>query len=433
MGMPSTRLDEAMNEAARDRIGVLLVDDSAFARSVGLQVLRSAGIVAVQHASSGREALDRIARFDRTIDVVFCDLMMPDMDGIQMIRCVAALAAHPAFVFLSSADAALLNAAEDTARARGLRVLGAIQKPLTPDAVRRVLARLDEEPITDAGSCSIDVTPRGLDLALERDEFVLHFQPKASVADGGIAGFEALVRWQHPEHGLIFPDAFIDIAERSGRIGALTERVATLALQQSAAWILAGQRAKVSINLSAHMLVDLDLPDRMAHEAKRFGINPRRFILEITESGLFHNTADTLDILARLHMKGFPLSIDDFGTGYSSMEQLRHVPFAEMKIDRAFVRGVAETPKSRMILESSARLGRGLKMSVVAEGVETREDWDAVRAAGVDLVQGYFVAQPMAATKIPVWLTEWASKVRTDLHPSLQPAARRQFERSDNA
>ncbi len=120
---------------------------------------------------------------------------------------------------------------------------------------------------------------------------------------------------------------------------------------------------------------------------------------------MFRDTADTLDILARLHMRGFPLSIDDFGTGYSSMEQLRRVPFAEMKIDRAFVRGAADNARAKVILESSAELGRSFNMSVVAEGAETLEDWNTVRAAGVDMVQGFFIARPMAQEQVSEWLS----------------------------
>jgi|HubBroStandDraft_1064217.scaffolds.fasta_scaffold00032_91 EAL domain-containing protein (putative c-di-GMP-specific phosphodiesterase class I) len=399
-----------MKDSTHEQITVLLVDDSAFARGVGLRVLRSAGVGAIRQAASGQEALDMLGRPGPAVDVVFCDLMMPDMDGIQMIRRAATLAARPAFVFLSGADAALLNAAEDTGRARGLRVLGGIRKPLTPAAVRRVLCRFGDEPVPGARRRTVEVTLEDLDLALERDELMLHFQPKVSIADGSVVGFEALVRWQHPDQGMVYPDAFIALAEQSGRIGALTERVTTLALQQCADWVLAGRRTKVSINLSAHMLVDLDLPDRMARETQRCGVNPRQVILEITESGLFQDTANTLDILARLHMKGFPLSIDDFGTGYSSMDQLRRVPFAEMKIDRAFVTGAAEKPTAKAILESSAGLGRSLRMSVVAEGAETLADWNAVRVAGVDLVQGYFVAAPMAAEAIPVWAAIWQGR-----------------------
>lgn len=399
-------MDEAMKEVPGAKVSVLLVDDSPFARSVAKRVLLSAGVAAVHEAASGQEAIDLIGRLGQEIDVVFCDLMMPDMDGIQMIRRVATLAIHPALVFLSAADAGLLEAAENTGRARGLRVLGASRKPLTRDVVRHMLAKLGEAVVSNSGSTA-EIAAEDLDGAMARNEFLLHFQPKVAVTDRGLAGFEALVRWRRSDGSMAMPGAFIALAEQSGRIAALTERVTTLALQQAAIWHKAGLRTKMSINLSAFMLTDLDLPDRMAGEAARFGINPRQLILEVTESGLFRDIANTLDILARLHMKGFPLSIDDFGTGYSSLDQLRHIPFAEMKVDRTFVHGAAEAPKARAILESSASLGRSLRMSVVAEGVETQEDWDAVCAAGVDLVQGFLVARPMAAEAIPAWLAGW--------------------------
>jgi EAL domain-containing protein (putative c-di-GMP-specific phosphodiesterase class I) len=176
-----------------------------------------------------------------------------------------------------------------------------------------------------------------------------------------------------------------------------------LAMEQCAAWNHVGLHAKISVNLSAYMLVDLDLPDRMEMTTRRVDIRPGQIVLEITESGLFRDAATALDILARLHMKGFPLSIDDFGTGYSSMEQLRRVPFSEMKIDRAFVRGAAESSRARMILKSSADLGRNLGMSVVAEGAETIEDWKTLGDTGVDIVQGYFVAKPMAVEQVETW------------------------------
>jgi len=415
------RSGEAMTGVRRQNINILLVDDSAFARSVGNRVLRNAGIESIQEAASGRIAIDLLAQFGETVDVVFCDLMMPDMDGVEMIRHIAALPVQPALVFLSVANAALLNTAEDTARARGLRVLGIIQKPLTPDAVRRVLGRIDDQP-GPVESRSVVVTPADLEVALEKEQIVLHFQPKVSLTAGSVVGFEALARWQHPDKGMIPPTVFIGVAEQCGKIGALTDRVTKLALRQCADWMHAGMSTRVSVNLSAYTLVNLDLPDRLVKEAERFGVHPRQLILEITESGLFHDTADTLEILARLHMKGFPLSIDDFGTGYSSMEQLRRIPFAEMKIDRAFVNGAADSAKARAILESSAALGRSLQMSVVAEGVETREDWSAVRTAGVDLVQGYFVAKPMAADQIPAWLVKSGRQIEIPLLAFAPPA-----------
>jgi EAL domain-containing protein (putative c-di-GMP-specific phosphodiesterase class I)/CheY-like chemotaxis protein len=404
-------------EAGIDQLKILLVDHNAFARSVGRRALLSAGIRSILEATSGREAIEFLSRPVMAIDIVFCDLMMPDMDGIQIVRHMATLTAAPAIVFVSGVDEVLLSAAENTARARGLCVIGAIEKPLTPDAVRRALARLGEKPAADGSRSAIDVTPEDLEVGLAKEQFLPDFQPKVSMANGSVAGFEALARWQHPEKGLIFPAIFIPIAERSGQIGALTDQIMMLSMKQCAAWGCAGMYSKVSVNLSAHMLVDLDLPDRMAREADRFHVDPRQVILEITESGLFRDAADTLDILARLHMKGFPLSIDDFGTGYSSMDQLRRVPFAEMKIDRSFVHDAGKNAKTHAILESSAILGRGLHMAVAAEGVETQEDWNVVHAAGVDLAQAYFIARPMAAEQIPVWLAQWACQY------SAQPAA----------
>ncbi len=396
-----------MTQTVSYPLNILLVDDNAFARSAGRRALQSAGVISILEASCGQEAIGLLAP---SIDVVFCDLMMPDMDGIQLFRHMAALAKQPACVIVSGADPVLLTVAADAARTRGLQVLGSIEKPMTPASVRRVLAQFDKTTAPAYDRSFVSLTRHDFDRAFAEDQFRLHFQPKVALADNSVVGFEALARWPHPEKGWIGPDDFIPAAEQNGSIGALTELITTMALKQCAAWSLAGIDAKMSINLSAHTLVDLELPDRLADQAESFGVVPRRFILEITESGLFQNMADTLDILARLHMRGFPLSIDDFGTGYSSMEQLRRVPFAEMKIDRAFVHGAANSAKSRAILDSSATLGRALEMSVVAEGAETPADWAVVRDAGIDIVQGYFIAKPMAAEQVPAWLADWVRR-----------------------
>lgn len=398
------------SEVGFESLNVLLVDDNAFARSVGTRALRSAGIRSIMEATSAREALECLGRSVPAVDVLFCDLMMPDVDGIEMIRHLASMGAPPSIVFVSGADAVLLVAAETTARARGLRVIGAIEKPLTPNAIRQALARLGEKPAFGGSRTAISVTAEDLEEALAEKQFEPYFQPKVSLADSSVAGFESLARWKHPKKGLIFPNTFIPIAEQSGQIGALTSQIMMLSMKQCAAWGDAGMRTQVSVNVSAHILVDLNLPDHLAREAARFEVDPHQVILEVTESGLFHDAANTLDILARLHMKGFPLSIDDFGTGYSSMEQLRRVPFAEMKIDRAFVCGADENAKAMAILESSAHLGRTLQMTVVAEGVETQADWNAVQAVGVDFAQGYFIAKPMPAEQVPAWVAQWVSQ-----------------------
>ncbi len=398
-----------MNVDPNRQLRVLVVDDKAFVRTMTGRVLQGAGVDNIGYAANGREAIEYIMRADPRVNLVFCDLMMPDMDGVEVVRHVAEFDHKPAFVFISGANASLLSTAADMARARGLLVLGAIEKPISIEAVRSMLAKLDSVRPTRAMPRALSLAVVDLQNALDAGQITLHYQPKINLHNNAIEGFECLARWQHPDHGLIPPGQFVALAEESGLIKPLTDRVLSLALKQCAAWNAIGLTTKLSINISAYLLVDLTMPDRIAKEAAEQGVDPSQIVLEITETGVFRDAADTLDILARLHMKGFALSIDDFGTGYSSMEQLRRIPFAELKIDRAFVNGADQNHKAKAILQSSAALGHNLGLSVVAEGAETREDWDLLSGLGVDLVQGYFVAKPMAVDAVPEWCKKWSS------------------------
>jgi EAL domain-containing protein (putative c-di-GMP-specific phosphodiesterase class I)/DNA-binding NarL/FixJ family response regulator len=402
----------AANNEATKHLRVLVVDDKAFVRTMTGRVLQSAGIEHIAYASDGKEAIAAIQSAEPRIGLVLCDLMMPDMDGVEVVRHVAEFAHKPVFVFISGANVALLGTAVDMARARGLHVLGAIEKPISVDAIRGVLAKLTTlgAPAKKAAP-QFAFTTENLHEALEKDQFILHYQPKIHLRSRSVDGFEALIRWIHPQHGLVPPGQFIALAEESDVIKPLTDRALTLALKQCADWKRAGLVTKVSVNVSAHLLVDLSMPDRIVQEAATHGVDPKQIVLEITETGVFRDAADTLDILARLHMKGFALSIDDFGTGYSSMEQLRRVPFAELKIDRAFVHGASQNIKSRAILQSSAALGRSLGITVVAEGAETAEDWELLDEVGVHVGQGFYAARPMPGEDVLTWTRKWNQQV----------------------
>lgn len=393
--------------APRD-IHALVVDDKAFIRNTMKRLLEGLGVRLVTCAENGRQAMEILHLSGIRIDVVFCDLQMPDMDGIEVVRNAATGKAPPAFAFVSGEGGALLNTIEDMARARGISVLGVIRKPASRESVKQILDRVNAANGGPArGTCRAPVfVPAKADIeaALARGDFLLYYQPKQNLQTGLVDGFETLIRWLHPVHGMVAPGAFIGQAEQLGLIGPITDWVVKAALEQCSIWNGLGSRTKLSINLSARMLVDLEMPDRLAAEALRMGIDARQIILEVTETGLFADLANTLDILARLHMKGFNLSIDDFGTGYSSMEQLRRVPFTEMKIDRAFVHRLPENARARAILESSAALARSLGMTVVAEGAETVAELQLLKSAEIDLVQGYIVAKPMPAKEVLAWL-----------------------------
>jgi EAL domain-containing protein (putative c-di-GMP-specific phosphodiesterase class I)/FixJ family two-component response regulator len=406
--MQRPEVSSFMNSVPPRQLSVLVVDDKAFVRTMTGRILQSLGVEDISYAANGHEALALLRKEDAQVGLVLCDLMMPDMDGVEVVRHAAELKNKPPFVFISGANAALLGTAADTARARGLLVLGAIEKPISVEAVRGMLTKLDSVHASPRSAPrAVPLTAADLGRGLDRNQIILHYQPKVNLRTSEIEGFESLARWQHPEHGLVPPGQFIALAEESGIIEPLTDRVLLLALRQCAAWNAAGLNTKLSINISAHLLVDLRMPDRIARDVLRHGVEPKQIVLEITETGVFRDTADTLDILARLHMKGFALSIDDFGTGYSSMEQLRRVPFGELKIDRAFVNGAAQNVKARAILQSSAHLGKSLGLSVVAEGAETQEDWDLLGSLGLDLVQGYYVSRPLAADAVSDWSAKW--------------------------
>ena len=401
-----------MSNIEYPHLKILIVDDKKFVRKMVGQILNQLGVRDVIFAESGQEAIALLGAQSPRVDVVFTDLKMAHGDGVEFTRRIAEMEQPPALVFISGAGGGLLMTAGNIARARGIQVLGAIEKPIGIEAVARALGRLAQaDPLRHVANHEGFVR-RDLEQALEGDQLLLHYQPKVHVTSGEIAGFESLVRWQHPIYGLVMPLDFIGLAEGNGLIKEVTDRVCLRAIERCAAWNSEDFAAKMSINLSTHMLNDLGIPDRLYDQVTALGVDPGQIVLEVTESGLFQNEADTLEILARLNLKGFALSIDDFGTGYSSLDQLQRVPFSELKIDRAFVAGAAESNKKRAILESSVSLGHKLGMSVVAEGAESDEDMGLLAEVGVDLAQGYAVSKPMPADSIALWAQAWPTSHR---------------------
>jgi diguanylate cyclase (GGDEF)-like protein/PAS domain S-box-containing protein len=240
--------------------------------------------------------------------------------------------------------------------------------------------------------------------ALAAGELVVHYQPKADVRSGRILGVEALVRWQHPEHGLLGPGEFVPLAETTGLIRPLTAHVLDAALRQCRAWQDAGRELSVAVNLSTRCLLDLTLPDQITALLEVTGVAPQRLVLEITESAIMTDPTRALEILNRLHVLGVQLAIDDFGTGYSSMAYLKSLPVDELKVDRSFVTHLRDNQSDAVIVRSTVDLGHNLGLRVVAEGVEDRATWQELATLGCDSVQGYYLARPMPAAELVAWL-----------------------------
>jgi EAL domain-containing protein (putative c-di-GMP-specific phosphodiesterase class I) len=247
-------------------------------------------------------------------------------------------------------------------------------------------------------------------LANQTGQWVLHYQPKVDLAGGAVVGVEALVRWNHPIHGLVFPDRFIGLAEDCGAIDAMTDWVLSEALRELVRWQRGGWALGMAVNVSTDTLNSSGFARRVGALVAELGAAPQDLTLEITESRLMAQTSAPLECLARLRMQRFGLSIDDFGTGHSSLSQLRDVPFTELKVDRGFVSGARQNQVIRPILEGSIGIARRMGMNVVAEGIETEDDWHLLREIGCDLGQGWFIARPMPAGRLPAWLDDWESR-----------------------
>ena len=251
--------------------------------------------------------------------------------------------------------------------------------------------------------------------AIERDELVLHYQPKVALVDGHIIGVEALVRWEHPTRGLLRPDQFIPIAEQAGLIEPLTYWVLRTARSQQARWQADGVQLNIAVNLSAQSLRDSRLPSVVQevlamHPEVRAG-----FELELTESMLMSDPARAKTLLAGLRVLGVRIAVDDFGTGYSSLAYLKRLPIDDLKIDRFFLRDMATDPRDRALVQATVDLGHTLGLRVVAEGVEDAASLELLQHMGCDDAQGYFISRPAAADAVRHCAQIWAAQHSTDL------------------
>jgi histidine ammonia-lyase len=297
--------------------------------------------------------------------------------------------------------------------------IGLASFPKDGDDADRLLQRADVAmylaKTANAGFVSYDAStdrhaPSRLSLigqlrgAIDRRELVLFYQPQVAVSGGGIVGVEALVRWQHPERGLILPDEFIPLVRETGLIKPLTYYVLEEALRQCRAWMDEGRSIRVAVNLAMRNLIDVGFPDEVAELLDRFGVPVTLLEFEITENTIVADPWRTQAVLERLGEMGVRLSIDDFGTGYSSLGYLKRLPIDEIKIDRSFVANMISSPDAAVIVRSTIDLGRNLGLQVVAEGVETADVLQCLEALGCDLAQGFHLSKPVPASELASWL-----------------------------
>ena len=263
-----------------------------------------------------------------------------------------------------------------------------------------------------------------LQRALETGQLLLHYQPKVDARTRRLRGVEALVRWQHPDRGLIPPVEFIPVAERTGLILPLTERVLTMALDQLAAWRREGLVTEVAVNIPEALLLDDTLASRLDEQLRARRLPASALRLELTETAVMSDPARVRQVIHKLHRLGIGVSLDDFGTGYSSLAQLRHLLADELKIDKSFVLAMEGDRDSEAIVELAIELGLRLGLDVVAEGVETDAAWTTLAGLGCGVLQGFAISRPLPPDDLAAWVTEWraAGAQAEALEAGLPPA-----------
>jgi len=382
---------------------LILDDERTVAQTVAFAAERHGFLVRL--TDSAKDFFEDVPRFSPSHIII--DLLMPGMDGVEVLRNLAALGCEANIIMMSGMGAKVLESAQRAGLERGLRISGILPKPFKP-AELRALLDADVQPVSRMDAmieADHEVSLGELEVALRTDQFVLHYQPKIRLASGKPAGVEALVRWQHPKLGLLSPDRFLPLVEQSGNMDLLTYRV----IETGLAWFAEAGRGNaltLAINIAGSSLTDVIFTDVLNEQCTLLGLDPARIVLELTETSATQRTADAMDILTRVRLKGFQLSIDDFGTGYSSLVQLAQLPFSEIKVDKSFVAAMFGSEEADKIVAITIALGKALHLTTVAEGVENERQLRALAELECDQAQGFHIARPMDGDAARAWMRE---------------------------
>lgn len=340
-------------------------------------------------------------------NVIVLDLQMGEVDGIVLLRYLASQQVNASIILVSGVDGCVIDSAQRYGQSVGLNIAATLRKPIEVDELKDHLARELQQrgdPVGTTGKFS----ETELAWAIEHGDPMVHYQPQVSLLNDEIIGVEALARLRHPEHKLVAPEDFIPLAEERDLIGPFTYKVLASAIRDVQRWRDTAPDINLAVNLSAKMLDDLKLPDRIDEILQTQDFNPARLVLEVTESAAMEDPARSMDILTRLRLKGVKLSIDDFGTGYSSLVQLYRLPFSEIKVDRSFVMEAKASKEAATIVDSIVALGRRLDLAVIAEGIENQETYDWLRGLGCNVGQGHHMSPPLGAESFVRWLAQWS-------------------------
>ncbi len=396
-------MEEPMSQKRLDEMKVLVLDDDHLLTLVLKSLLERLGVSQVMARNDSLEALEELRREPTAADVILLDLMMPKLDGIEFLSELIRIDFQGFVILMTGADKPILASLHRLGGQR-LRMLGVLEKPVRLAVVRALLAKIEESANPALQRISPRTSAAAITTGLLRGEFIPYFQPKVSLADGRVTGFEALARWRRPNGTLVTPVAFIPVAEKKGLIHEIDLAILDQTLAELSRWREQGLRLTAAVNCSATTLSQPGVTDALLSALRRYSVETGEVLVELTESVLIDEDSLAMANILRLHLYGVHLSMDDFGTGYSSLLYLSQIPFSELKVDQCFVTGAGGDAAKKAIIEHSVTLAKKLALSVVCEGIEHADDAALVRALGANLGQGFFYTKPLPAAEFLAWV-----------------------------
>lgn len=382
---------------------VLIVDDSATVRDMIAYDLRQEGYF-VATACDGAQAMDILNT--EKFDFIISDVDMPEMDGFAFIRALSALAHSPGVILISGHDAKSLYSAKQLALAYSINLLATIQKPVNKEELISALKTISRKGSSEKGFAGV-LSETEFMRGLMTDGLVPVFQPKINSKNNSFYDVEVFARWQSASGSLMGAQSVVSLAREKGYMDVLTYRMLELAVDQAGKWKKRGLHIPISVNLTADNLRKADFADVVCGLVEQNDITPDMVTLEIGEAEMLMDERHLLEVMSRLHVRGFRLALDDFGTGFGSLMRLKSIPFDQLNIDRTFLENASEDKTAYIILESVVEMARKLNIASSCCGVSSQEYLNLAKNIKIDYVQGFHLGRPMSATELELWLEEF--------------------------
>lgn len=386
----------------------LVAEGDTRQRKTLCDMLSTLGAIQITEVADGNAALRCFHdTFAPPIEIAIIDIALAGLDGLELIRSLAALNCRARVIIVGALENNLLFTIETMAQAYGLELLGTLAKPVGAEALQHLLSHY-QPPVAPSHAAPVPTFSFAqVGVALQARQFEPYFQPKIALDTGHIKGLEVFARWIHPDHGVLGPSSFLDALEENSRIDFLDWCMIEKAVERCREFHEQGLPVEISINVAPETLAHPAFIQQITACMDRHLLMPQYLTFEMPESSVLTNDPSFLERLVRLRMIGYGLAIDDYGTGRSNLQLLARVPFTELKIDRSFVDGASRRRALGTVLSSCLGLARSLDRESCAVGVETRQDWDFLQGLGCTYAQGYHIARPMSAEAFPGWLKDW--------------------------